>query len=742
MEHSGFDDCPGSVALIENVAGISPITALCSFNWEENVILLVGEGPFLKVYQDATILSHGRYLGDSTIHGIVARRKAKDDESVRQILIFGGRRLSLLEIRISTPEICGSRLIISIIKTYHVDVLDGVITACFRPQADGSSLESLSPDVTFLTYNNELFCASFNGFVEGTVHKKASIHRLTAGPHVLLYSAQIIWQTLDHLLVASGTAFGEVIIWSAQCNQESRQAGLPTFRSSVLYRFVGHEGSIFGVRFSESKKLAEGNEAPRYVASCSDDRTIRVWDLRSIPYKDESKCLDDENSLDIALCERTSSEYVAKVMGHGSRIWGIRFLRSEQAKGDYVLSYGEDSTTQLWRLDLESQDDEQLTSRLVSVSCNDVHTGRNVWAVEVVNNGFGQYAVWSGGADGRIVKYDINLNLANLGENVLSFTVQDAFAELNTALENDKRREASQPWNYQREIFENLAGEWQVQRRLKSVLHNYPSGTFIGTISFQNRKPTDEKYTMEHIYSEKGTFTMDNGASFDAVRSYVYRYDAQSDEISAWFVKPDDPQIADYLFHVVHLDVMDESGSAPASGPQTIVTARGSHLCVKDTYDAQYEFAFEGDNLSEWTLKYFVKGPKKDYIAESTYSKATQLGDRSHTRIDGERPPTRMSLDHLDIPRMCDPADSFKSYGWVTDHDLLATTDRGLLLHAQLKDLKHDVLEQTTSMVQWTYICEEQSLRLYSTMASLPEKQIVFIAGRDGSIFQCYLPDL
>ena len=740
MEHPRSNDSPRPAALIENVAGISPITALCSFNSGENVILLVGEGPLLKVYQDAAILGHGEYLGDSTIHGIVAQRAARDDESVRRVLIFGGRRLSLLEIRISAPENRGSRLTISVIKRCHVDVLDRVITACFRPQAYASLSRPLSTEVAFLTYNNELFRASFKGSVEETLYKEASVYRLTAGPHVLLYSAQIIWQTLDCLFVASGTAFGEVLVWSAQCNQESPQAGLPNFESSILHRFVGHEGSIFGVRFSESEPLAESTGAPRYVASCSDDRTIRIWNLTSILHREGSESLDDGDGRDVALCKRTSNEYIAKVMGHGSRIWGIRFLCSERAKGLYVLSYGEDSTTQLWRLDLDSQQHEQPTGSPVAVSCHDFHTGKNVWAVEAVNVGYGQYALWSGGADGRVVKYDINLNRVDLGGSVLSFSIQDLYAELNTALDSNKVREASQSRNYKREIFENLAGEWRIQRTLTSILHNYPSGTFIGTVFIHDRKPTDKKYPMEHIYSEKGTFTMDSGASFDAVRSYVYRYNAQSDEISAWFVRPDDLQMADYLFHVVRFDDTDGSESASASDSQTTVKARGSHLCVNDTYDAQYEFTREGDSLNEWSLKYFVKGPRKDYSAESTYSKATQLIDPSHSQVDGARPPTRMSMDQSDIPTMYDPTDSFKSYGWVTDHDLLATTDRGTLFHAQLKDLKHEVLEQNTPVVQWTYICQEQSLRLYSTIASLPEKQIMFIAGRDGSIFRYSYP--
>jgi hypothetical protein len=48
--------------------------------------------------------------------------------------------------------------------------------------------------------------------------------------------------------------------------------------------------------------------------------------------------------------------------------------------------------------------------------------------------------------------------------------------------------------------------------------------------------------------------------------------------------------------------------------------ARAHHLCIKDTYDVEYEFVFQGVDVLRWSMKYNVKGPQKDYRIESEYS--------------------------------------------------------------------------------------------------------------------------
>lgn len=57
--------------------------------------------------------------------------------------------------------------------------------------------------------------------------------------------------------------FNEVHVWKV-FEMDDNQDGV------VVHRLVGHEGVIFGVRFSDDGSM---------LASVSDDRTIRVWSL-------------------------------------------------------------------------------------------------------------------------------------------------------------------------------------------------------------------------------------------------------------------------------------------------------------------------------------------------------------------------------------------------------------------------------------------------------------------------------
>lgn len=65
-------------------------------------------------------------------------------------------------------------------------------------------------------------------------------------------------------------------------------------RTTPVHRFKGHSDEINAVRFSPCGTL---------LASCSDDRSVRVWSLRDIPGlplgnrlqpRDEDRLIDDE----------------------------------------------------------------------------------------------------------------------------------------------------------------------------------------------------------------------------------------------------------------------------------------------------------------------------------------------------------------------------------------------------------------------------------------------------------------
>lgn len=172
----------------------------------------------------------------------------------------------------------------------------------------------------------------------------------------------------------------------------------------------------------------------------------------------------------------------------------------------------------------------------------------------------------------------------------------------------------------QRGIFDAFKGSWRLRRHLASVLPGFPSGTFDGIATFTHREPSAHSVTSELLYHEQGELKTDTGLTLKANRRYVYRYNADEDKISAWFVKedfqrPEGKEEVDYLFHDLEFE---------QSGQGWI--AKGDHLCDKDMYWAMYDFrmprvAEEGDELKVWGLRYKVKGPSKDYTSDTAYER-------------------------------------------------------------------------------------------------------------------------
>ena len=168
-------------------------------------------------------------------------------------------------------------------------------------------------------------------------------------------------------------------------------------------------------------------------------------------------------------------------------------------------------------------------------------------------------------------------------------------------------------------IFESLKGSWHLKRALNSVLPGFPSGIFEGTASFTPRKPTAHNVTDELLYAEQGELKTGNGITLKANRKYIYRFDADQDKISAWFVTEDSKQNdgdeeVDYLFHDIEFEHLE-----------TGWVGRGDHLCDMDMYWAYYDFrpakAGQEGNIDVFGIRYKVKGPEKDYGSDTAYQR-------------------------------------------------------------------------------------------------------------------------
>src|SRR5699024_577912 len=119
------------------------------------------------------------------------------------------------------------------------------------------------------------------------------------------------------------------------------------------------EGSIFGVSISPEIISPEEKESRRFLASCSDDRTIRVWDISSLPpgTSEGGRLSMDRNIRGTGFGTYIGESGVkqdtclAKTWAHDSRIWGVRFLgaaSSEENISFKIISYSEDTTCQVW----------------------------------------------------------------------------------------------------------------------------------------------------------------------------------------------------------------------------------------------------------------------------------------------------------------------------------------------------------------------------------------------------------
>ena len=180
----------------------------------------------------------------------------------------------------------------------------------------------------------------------------------------LLFSCEIYasdWHD-PNFLVASGNAFSDIILWNRNGNTSH----------TVL---KDHRGGVFGLDFFGSK----------YLASVSDDRTIRIW------------CLESHKTLSV-------------LFGHEARVWKAKFNPIDDS-GSTVFSISEDCSVRLW-------DWQQQTCLR---SWENLHSGKNIWSFCLDAQLDSNLDIFTGGGDGSIMKIKMN----------------DSVQALNTVIELD-----------------------------------------------------------------------------------------------------------------------------------------------------------------------------------------------------------------------------------------------------------------------------------------------------------------
>lgn len=148
--------------------------------------------------------------------------------------------------------------------------------------------------------------------------------------------------------------------------------------ATTLSRLHGHEGSIFSVALSPLYSTE------RYLASCSDDRTVRVW---NITHPDTPAATRGTGF------GAAGAGGCAVGWGHTARIWGVEFVPGEEVA---VVSVSEDLTARFWR---------EQGGKLVETKTYRLHSGKHVWSFALQDG-----LLATGGADGKVALVEYGLS--------------------------------------------------------------------------------------------------------------------------------------------------------------------------------------------------------------------------------------------------------------------------------------------------------------------------------------------
>lgn len=188
-------------------------------------------------------------------------------------------------------------------------------------------------------------------------------------------------------------------------------------------------------------------------------------------------------------------------------------------------------------------------------------------------------------------------------------------------------------------LWRGLLGSWRLTRTLQSANSSEPSGTCSGTSTFTAQEPSlfvdaDGKLqnaSKQLLYAETGDFEMSSNFTratpppkFTFSRKYIWRLqhlESANPEISVWFTKPGTEKV-DYLFHKFLIQSINKEADV------LHVDCSGGHLCVEDYYSSTYTFQLKdfSDSTNErilqsWTMLHEVRGPKKDQVIETQFSR-------------------------------------------------------------------------------------------------------------------------
>jgi WD40 repeat protein len=357
-----------------------PVTALAYFSPD---VLLAGEGTHLAAYST----DRREHLGSARVFRSQAIHKILTNETTRDILVYGGSRVAFVTSNRTADGL------IKFVVVAQQDTGDWIFDAAFSPTPEHGALAQ----VALITAHNALIRCTLQSSPNSKDTAIISTETLVSGSNCILYCAHISWLSAFSCLIASGTAFGDIILWSSSFDSSTRRNS----DTKTHYIYQAHEGSVFGVQVSRSISQETLGGPSRVLASCSDDRTVRLWNISDL----ENECPSlTEIQRETGFGSTDQSNFyapplLAKAMGHISRIWSIHFLR-EEASTTHPLalaSFGEDGSRIAWEVKTFAKETGASRYELEQSHVNPLHVGKNIWSAAIDD---GRCA--TGGADGVI----------------------------------------------------------------------------------------------------------------------------------------------------------------------------------------------------------------------------------------------------------------------------------------------------------------------------------------------------